>query len=50
MWVSKKRFEALKRKVADLEAQVQSQREEISSQKYPYKALKKAFEEASHRK
>lgn len=48
MWISKKRWNRLEKRIADLEMKIQSQQEEISSHKYPYKALKKAFEEASH--
>ena len=50
MWISKKKWMRLEKRIADLEMKIQSQQEEISSHKYPYKALKKAFEEASHQK
>lgn len=50
VWISKKKWKRLEKRIADLEMKIQSQQEEISSHKYPYKALKKAFEEASHQK
>lgn len=50
MWVPKGKWKQIEKKLADLEKKVQSQQAEINSQKYPYKALKKAFEEASHQK
>lgn len=45
MWVSKREWERTLERLADLESMVQSQQKEITSLKYPYGALKKAFAE-----
>ena len=41
MWIHKKKWEALEKRIADLEKTVQSQQKEIVFQKYLYRSLKK---------
>ena len=41
MWIPKKKWEALEKRIADLEKTVQSQKKEIVFQKYLYRSLKK---------
>lgn len=48
MWVSKKKWEGLEKKVADFEKIVRSQQDEIISLKHLCGALKKAFGEINH--
>lgn len=50
LWISKKMWRNLEKRIAGIEKQVQSQQEEIRIQKYPYKALKKAFAADVHQK
>ena len=50
MWISKRKWNQLLKRIADLEKKVQSQQMEINSQKYPYTALKRAFGEGVHQK
>lgn len=40
MWISRKEKEALFKRIAALEKEIQRQREEIHKIKYPYKSLK----------
>lgn len=48
MWISRKKWNALNKRIADLEAQAKSQQLDIISLKYPYAALKKTFAEHDH--
>ena len=43
MWISKKKLQNLKKRIADLEAVVRNQQKEITSLNYPYEDVKQAF-------
>lgn len=50
MWISRKKFQSLEKRIADLEAAVRNQQKETTSSNYPYEDVKQAFAELSHRK
>lgn len=43
MWISKKKLQNLKKRIADLEVAVRNQQKEITSLNYPYEDAKQAF-------
>lgn len=45
MWISKRKFQELEKRIADLEMAVRSQQKEITSLNYPYEDVKQAFAE-----
>ena len=40
MWISKRKFQELEKRIADLEMAVRSQQKEITSLNYPYEDVK----------
>lgn len=50
MWISRKKFKSLEKRVADLEKAVRSQQKAITSLNYPCEDVKRAFAEAFHQK
>lgn len=50
MWISKKKLQNLKKRIADLEAAVRNQQKEITSLNYPYEDVKQAFVGLSRQK
>ena len=49
MWISRKKFKSLEKRIADLEKAVRSQQKVIISSN-PYEDVKRAFAEAFHQK
>ena len=45
MWITKKKFCTVEKRLADLETKVQSQQEKINQINHPYESLKRAFAE-----
>lgn len=43
MWISRKKFQNIEKRIADLEKKVRSQQKEITSLNYPYEDVKQAF-------
>ena len=50
MWISRKKFQILEKRIADLEKAVRSQQKAITSLNYPCEDVKRAFAEAFHQK
>ena len=50
MWISKRKFQELEKRTADLEMAVRSQQKEITSLNYPYEDVKQAFAEVRTRR
>lgn len=50
MWISRKKFQILEKRIADLEKIVRNQQKAITSLNYPYEDVKRAFAEAFHQK
>ena len=50
MWISKRKFQELEKRIADLEMAVRSQQKEITSLNYPYEDVKQAFAGLSRQK
>lgn len=50
MWISKRKFQELEKRIADLEDKVQGQRKEINFLMNPYKSIRQAFAELSRQK
>lgn len=40
MWISRKKFQNIEKRIADLEKKVRSQQKEITSLNYPYEDVK----------
>lgn len=49
-WISKRKFQELEKRIADLEMAVRSQQKEITSLNYPYEGVKQAFAGLSRQK
>lgn len=50
MWISRKKFQNIEKRIADLEKKVRSQQKEITSLNYPYEDVKQAFAEVRTRR
>lgn len=50
MWISRKKFQNLEKRIADLEMAVRGLQKEITSLNYPYEGVKQVFAGLSHRK
>lgn len=50
MWISRKKFQSLEKRIADLEMIVRNQQKEIISLNYPYEDVKRAFAGFSRQK
>ena len=50
VWISKRKFQELEKRIADLEDKVQGQRKEINFLMNPYKSIRQAFAELSRQK
>lgn len=50
VWISRKKFQNIEKRIADLEKKVQSQQKEITSLNYPYEDVKQAFVGLSRQK
>lgn len=46
MWISRKKFQNIEKRIADLEKKVRSQQKEITSLNYPYQKSRKGVLEA----
>lgn len=44
MWISKRKFQELEKRIADLEMAVRSQQKEITSLNYPYEDVKQLLQ------
>lgn len=44
MWISRKKFQNIEKRIADLEKKVRSQQKEITSLNYPYEDVKQVAE------